>query len=283
VLFLRRDDLIRFTARFGYAARGIVYLATGLIALLAAVELRGAAVGTEGALAAAAGWPLGQVWLTLAGVGLVAFSAWRVAQAVFDADRLGGSRLALVKRAGKGISALVHLALAWTALELSDAIGDISEDAEARAQAAAVLALPFGRLLLLGVGAAVGLAAAGNLFKGARHTFEHDLVCLEGMRRWALRLGRFGYIARGVALAFVALYLAEAALTGDADQARSLGGALQTLESRPGGSLVLAAVAAGFGAFGIYGLVQARWRRIRAPEDVVSRDPRPPSPLSARR
>lgn len=267
-----RDTAVTAVARTGYAARALVYLSTGVFALLAAWERRPLPVGAEGALAQWADWPLGQVWLAAAAVGLVGFAAWRTLQAVLDADRLGRAPKALMRRAGKGVSAALHLALAWSAFQLLDASADLQETAQARESAARVLALPFGRALLLAVSGATLVAAAGNLLKASGASFGRELACVGLDRRWAVALGRSGFVARGAAFALVTVYLARAASTGDAAEVRSLGGALAALESQPAGSWLLTALALGFAAFGAYGLVQARFRRIRAPDFELGAD-----------
>jgi hypothetical protein len=86
---------VEWLARAGYGARGLVYLAIGAFAIMAAVEFRSSASGADGALRTLAGWPLGPLWLGMMAVGLGGFVLWRLAQSVFDADRVGSSHKAL--------------------------------------------------------------------------------------------------------------------------------------------------------------------------------------------
>lgn len=259
------DHWLKWVARFGYAARGLVYVATGLFALAAALTRGSGAVGTEGALARLAQGPFGAAWLWIAGAGLLAFAVWRFVQAGFDPDQGGVGRGRALHRLNRAISGAVHAALGWSAFQALDGLEDLAEEADARAQAAQILALPFGDLLLWGAAAALAVAAGGNLWKAWKHDFAEDLGASRTARRWAPWLGRAGYAARGLVFALVALFLARAALSQDAGAARSVGGAMQALETQPFGSALLAAVAAGFLAFGAYAFVQAAWRRIRVP------------------
>ncbi|MDZ4320705.1 MAG: DUF1206 domain-containing protein, partial [Phenylobacterium sp.] len=96
--------LAQLACRFGYAARGFVYLSIGVIAVLAAVEMVPQAEGSLGAVEAWADWPLGLVLLGAAGFGLYGFAGWRLLQSVFDAERQGTSPKALAARAGQAIS-----------------------------------------------------------------------------------------------------------------------------------------------------------------------------------
>ena len=72
--------LTQLACRFGYAARGFVYLSIGAIALFAALELAPEAEGSMGALRAWAQWPLGFVLLWVTGLGLYGFAGWRLLQ-----------------------------------------------------------------------------------------------------------------------------------------------------------------------------------------------------------
>jgi len=62
-------------ARAGYLARGVVLIGAGALTVSAGLHARAAEVGGTGeALAALGGQPGGGVWLTLAGLGLIAFA-----------------------------------------------------------------------------------------------------------------------------------------------------------------------------------------------------------------
>src|ERR1044072_7945454 len=76
-------------ARAGYVAPGFLYPSIGLIPLLSAVGLHRGAANGFGVLATVAEWPLGFLWLSLIGLCLAGFSAWRGAQVVLDHDRQG--------------------------------------------------------------------------------------------------------------------------------------------------------------------------------------------------
>ena len=56
--------------------------------------------------------------------------------------------------------------------------------------------------------------------------------------------------------------LSYATLTFDRQQAQGLDGALQTTLAQPFGRFLLTAVALGFMAFGLFALLQSRYRRM---------------------
>ncbi|MFZ2981036.1 MAG: DUF1206 domain-containing protein, partial [Sphingobium sp.] len=78
--------------------------------------------------------------------------------------------------------------------------------------------------------------------------------------RW---IGRFGYAARALIFAMIGSFVIMAALNHDPDQAGGLGEALQQLRSQSYGALLLAVVAVGLALFGLFSLIEAKYRRIK--------------------
>ncbi|PIB92845.1 DUF1206 domain-containing protein [Caulobacter sp. FWC2] len=270
-----RPDLARlleWASRLGYAARGVVYLGLGAIVLLAAADLTPRARGAKAMLAAWADWPLGLVLVALVAVGLLGFALWRALQAVFDADRHGSSPKAIAVRIGQAISGLIYGGLGLWALELLDEVEDVGEADEEQAAhgaAATVLALPHGEILLLLAGAALVGVALGNIIQGLKQDFAKRLSCDETVCRWVVPMAKIGYGARGLATLPAGVFLIEAGLDARSGDAHSWGGALQAVESQPFGSWVLALLALGLVAFGLFGFVEAAFRRIR-PDEALS-------------
>lgn len=263
--------LVELAARVGYGARGFVYVSIGVLTLLAALDLEGRSVGTQGAVVWLAGQPLGRLWLVLLGLGLWAFVGWRILQAIFDADREGKSWRALLLRAGQVISGLFYGVLAAGVFELLDEVGlrMASEDvAENQRKAEILLDLPFGDALLIIVGLIVTAVGVGNIVKGICTDFGETLSCSQALCRPLSLIARTGYVARGVAYLPLALLVILAGWHARADEVGSFGSSLDALEAQPGGSLMLGATALGLVAFGLFAFVEARFRRIRAPRDL---------------
>lgn len=265
-------DLLELAARVGYGARGFVYLSVGAIALLSAMDRVGDAVGSTGAVAWLAEQPYGRVWLMLLGAGLWAFVLWRVLQSVFDADHEGTDRKALFTRAGQALSGVFYGILAASVFELLDefqsdpAAGDVAENQE---KAATLLSMPFGELALMGVGLVILASGVGNIIRGARSDFGATLACSADICRRVVPIARAGYIARGVALLPLGAFVVLAGVHSSASEVTSFGAGLDALERQPGGSWVLGATAIGLMAFGAFAVVEARWRRIRPPRDLI--------------
>lgn len=265
-------DALELASRLGYAARGVVYLMMGAIAVLAAADLAPRPTGAEGVFELWARWPLGLVLIAALAACLIAFSGWRMLQAVFDADRHGVSPKAWAVRAGQAVSGLIYGALAVSALELLDGLEDIGEADEAgsaQTAAAAVLAWPHGDWLVIGGGLAMLAVGVGNLAQGVLQDFGKRLRCGANVCRWVVPLGRAGHVGRGVATLPLGILLLRAGWEVRASEVRTWAGALHTVEAQPFGSLILAALALGLIAFGLFGVVEAVFRRIEAPRDLA--------------
>lgn len=265
----RRFDLTRaleWASRLGYAARGVVYLGLGTLVLLAAADLTPRAKGAKAMLAAWAEWPPGLALVGAVAVGLLAFALWRALQAIFDADHHGASPKGIAVRVGQAVSGLIYGGLGLWALELLDAFDDVGEPDEeqsARGMARAVLALPHGGLLLLLAGGCLLAVGIGNIVQGLAQDFAKRLRCGETVCRWVVPMAKLGYGARGLATLPAGLFLIQAGLAARSRDAHSWGGALQAMEGHPFGSWLLGVIAVGLIAFGLFGFVEAAFRRIR--------------------
>lgn len=265
------SGLLELVARVGYAARGFVYVSIGLIAWMAAVEWLPRAKAGRDVVSPLLNWPTGFFWAGLIGAGLLCFAGWRAAQVLLDADRQGWRPLALASRLGQAISGVVYGGLGLSVLELIDEVEDHLEgEADAQQTATAILAMPGGQWVLMGVGAFILGCGIGNIIQGIFNDFGKRLGCTAKTRRWACWVGRAGYAARGVAFLPLGAFFLEAGLDLKASAVRDLGGALQSLEGQPMGSLILSVTAAGLMAFGVFAFIEARFRRI----EVAAR-PRP--------
>lgn len=263
-----RDLSLEHFARAGFAARGAVYCLVGALALMAAIDAGGDVGGGESALRGLVSHPFGALMLGAVGLGLVFFAAWRFVAAAVDADRHGNSAKGLGTRAIHVVSGLVNGALAFTAFGLALGLGTSGgkEDAAAQDWTSWLLSQPFGRWLTAAVG--LGIVAGGvfHLWKSWKGDMLKRLSVPAAHRDLALMLGRAGYAARGVVFGVIGGFLIVAAIRSDSAEAKGLGGALTALEDQPYGWALLALVAAGVAAFGAFGFVQARWRRIDAPD-----------------
>lgn len=254
-------------ARLGYGARGVVYCLVGALALLAAIGSGGRTEGSRGALQTVLAQPFGQFWLILIALGLFGFCAWRILEALTDADKRGSDMKGWGVRGAHLVGGFIYAGLALSALNLALGRGSGgSEDRAAQDWTAWLMSQPFGQWLVGLVGLAVAGAGLAFLVKAWRGNVAERLLLPADKRTWICTLGRAGFAARGVVFLLIGGFLGLAALHASSSEAHGLGGALQALQQQPYGWVLLALTALGLLAFGLFGLVQARYRHIDAPD-----------------
>lgn len=249
-------------ARFGYAARGVVYAFIGVLAVQAAFFGRGQATGAEGAIQSIA--DQSRMLLVLIAIGLFGYALWRFVQGVLDPENKGRDAKGLAKRGAMVASGVAYTGLALLAFRLisQDGAGAGSGQADT---ARTLLSLPFGRALVILAGLGVIASALYQIYEAYTRRFQRRMKTREMSpeeQRLALHTGRLGLASRGIAFLITGWFLIQAALKYDPNQARGLGGALETLARQPYGPWLLGIVALGLVAYGAYSFLEARYRRI---------------------
>ncbi len=257
---------IEYLARLGYAAKGLVYIIIGFLAIKTGMGTGGQVKDSGGALATLVDEPFGKTMLIIAGVGLMGYAFWRLIQAIKDPEHEGNSAKGLMKRAGYGISALLHGGLAVQAFRLIGGGSDKSGDASAQDWTAKLMEQPFGRYLVIVVGLAIMIWAVREFVAAYRAKFMSKLErpdvkpkTLDVIRT----IGRIGYSARGLVSLIIGFFLLSAGLKSDSSRAKGLSGALESLLQQPYGPWLLALVGVGLLAYGVFQLVHAKYRIIR--------------------
>jgi Domain of Unknown Function (DUF1206) len=253
-------------ARFGYAAKGAVYVIIGLLAALAALNRGGRTTDSQGVFREILSRPYGQVMLGAVAVGLAGYAIWCLLQAIKDTENKGSGAKGIVIRLGYGVAGLIHASLALTAVQLiAGSRGSYRGEESSKEWTAVLLAQPFGQWLVGAVGVGIIIVAVVQFYQSYTAKFREELARGEMSARaelWAERVGRIGLAARGVVFGAIGIFLVLAALHANPNEARGLSGALRTLEQQPFGPWVLGAVALGLVAYGVYMLVLAWYRRI---------------------
>ena len=260
-----RSPWIERLARVGYTAKGIVYIVAGALSVLTAAGAGGELTDVRGAMRTVARQPFGRALLSVVAFGLVAYVIWRWVQSITDADGKGRSPKGLALRAGYFVSGTVYAGLALGAARIVFGADEPSQSERAQEWTARLMSMPFGDRLVMLAGVSVMGFGLWQCYKGLAVKFRKRLKLgemRERRREWYLLAGRIGYPARGVVFLLSGLFLVQAARDFNPREARGLDGALQLLARQSFGPLVLGAVAAGLVAYGIYSLVEARYRQI---------------------
>lgn len=258
-------DWIEKFARFGYVARGLVYTLVGSLALQAAVGPGGRVTDSEGALQSLVYQPFGRVLLGIIGAGLMGYAFWRIIEGVMDPEKKGSDVKGIAQRISYIAISLAYGGLALTAFQLMVGMGGSGGDST-RLWVARALAQPFGQWLV-GIGGSIVVGVGlYQLYQAWTAKFKQQLdlgrLSASGLE-WVERVGRLGFAARGVTFGIMGVFVVIAAIQSQPSEARDLGGALQALAQQPYGPWLLALVAVGLVAYGIYSVVAAAYHRIK--------------------
>jgi hypothetical protein len=248
-----------FMARFGYAAKGIVYLAIGTTAARAAF-LSDEPEGAVGAVTDMLGNPLGTMVVVFVMVGLLGYALWRLVRATANPEHDGvGSRIYSV------MTAAVHLAFFGT---VASAVlnAERSDDGRAQHWTAIAFSQPLGRWLVFAIAAGFVVNGLWQTYKAITVKLDDDIDFqrMNRLLRWGtLVLARAGMTARGVVFGLIGISVAAAAVQLDASEAHGIGEVLEGVANAPYGQVLLASIASGFMAYGAYELLRAVYRRVR--------------------
>ena len=251
-------------ARLGYAAKALLYITVGLLAAQAGLGRGGRTTDTHGALRFMYDVTLGRVVLLAIATGLLGYALWRLVEAVLDPEHRGSDLKGVALRIGSAARAVLHGGLAVAALRL--AYGDHSGSAanHPRYWTARAFELPAGELVVWVAALSVTGYGLYQLYRAWAPKLGRQLQLgkiPERASRLVVGVSRFGIAARGVVFCLVGLLLARAAARHDAADA---GGLRESLGAVAGfGRWPFVVVALGLVAYGVYELVNARYRRIR--------------------
>ena len=258
-----------WVARLGLVAKGVSYAMVGALAIQVAFGEGGRVTSRQGALATVAQEGLGKILLVVLAIGFAAYALWRFVAAYAEReedDDAQGKAKKWGKRAGYVGRGLIYAGLTYTTIRiLMGSGGGQSQNQEAKTATAGVLDWPGGRWLVGLAGLAIIGAGAWNAYRGAAGKFEDKWrtgQMSKTERRWGSRAATVGHLARAVVFTLIGIFVTKAALEYDPDEAIGLDGALQKLAQQWHGQLWLGTAAFGLVAYGLYCLVQARYRDV---------------------
>jgi hypothetical protein len=222
-------------ARFGYAAKGVVYFIIGLLAMQTALGVGSKTTDTSDPLQIIVTQPFGKFLLGVVAVGLIGYVVWRFTQAFMDPEYQGTDAKRVVQRLAYAISGLSYAGLALTAGQLMVGSGG-NNSSWKQDWTARLLAQPFGKWLVGIIGAIVIGVGLSYVYRAYTAEFRERFKLAEmsnAQVKWATHVGRFGVAARGIAFGLIGILVMQAALQSDPNEARGLGGALEVLAQEP--------------------------------------------------
>ena len=261
---------LRAGSRLGLACRGTVYLLVGYLALRLALATHGRAgapVSSAGAVQEAVAPAWGRVPLVLLVAGLAAYALTQLVEAVFRPARATGAIGRWRQRAMSSWGFLVYSVFCLTTARLLAGTPAKqtaqSEQRQDTGMTAELLRTGWGRLLVVLAGI---LFVAGGLEAGRRavrlnfrerFTAEHMSRALALLTR---AVGAFGSAARAVVFVLVGVFLVKAAVLSSAKQTKGLDAIFRSVGGIAYGSWLLGLLASGILCYGLYCLVEAKYR-----------------------
>ena len=258
------SPLLVHLARAGLVAYGVMHLLIAFLALRMALGLRGADADQTGALLTVAAGPAGRFLLVAIGLGMLSLALWQAAEVLLwwhgllDPEHRVHTAVVCAKCLAKGA---VYGFLGLTALLFSLGL-EYQADERLRDLTGRTMEIPGGSLLVGAVAAGVVAVGVYTFVRGCTGGFMRDIDLTAAPDRWEPVievLGRIGYLAKGIAFGLVGVLLWQAAASADVSTATGLDGAMTAIAGVRTGPWLLAGVAAGFAAFGVYALARARY------------------------
>jgi hypothetical protein len=261
---------LRVGSRLGLVCRGTVYLLVGYLAFrlaLGARERTGAPASAAGAVQETVAPAWGRVPLVLLVAGLGAYALTQLLEAVFRPSHAKSSADRWRQRAVSSWGCLLYSAFCLSTARLLTGNPPKqtaqSEQRQDTALTGTLLRTGWGRVLLILVGVLV-VAAAVEVGRRSlwldfreRFTAEHMSRALAILTRV---LGGFGCIARSVVFVLVGVFIIKAAVLSSAKQVKGLDAVFRSVAGSAYGSWLLALLACGLICYGLYCLLEARYR-----------------------
>jgi hypothetical protein len=243
------SPIMAWLARAGLAARGVMYILIGIIAVEIATGGTKQKADNSGAIRLVASTPFGKILLWLVAIGFAGLTLWRLSEALFGATGPDGhkasQRLASLGRA------ILYGVITYGILKYALGVGaPSSTDKTSQDLTAKALHYPGGQVLAY-------RAYQASFLKHLRMTGASPRT-----RKVVTRLGQIGGVARGAVFCTVGIFLVVAAIEDQPDKAKGIDSALRALARTPLGPWLLVVIAIGLVIFGAYSLCEARWREV---------------------
>lgn len=248
-----KSEKFSWLVRLGYAARGLVYILLGYLALSTAGEAEG---GGEAVFDLLQDVPLGTPLLWLMALGLLAYAAYKFLAAIADIENRGTDAKGAMKRVGDAASGVAHGFLAYAAYQFATGTQQAASDGSGE-RAGSVLQWELGGLVIGVIGLGFLIAA---VMQGKNAITGHFMHRVSPRAPTGVEMvGRAGHAARAVVFAIIGWSLLQSAWFSSESQVKGLGEAVLSL--RVNGTLYTL-VAVGLLLFGVFSLVVARYRII---------------------
>ncbi len=244
-------------ARFGFVAKGAVYLLTGILTALAALDSGGEKTGGKGALKYLAEQSYGQILLLAVGSGLLGYVFWRFYQSFANPKGLEKDFKGTAKRIAFFISGLIYSVLAYYAFKL------VFDSGQGDNATGSLIQGTKGVIVMLAFGLGMAIKALYDLYRAYSGKFRKE-VKETGMNQKEqealINAGKFGHTARGLVFGLMAFLTLRSGLSSGNDLGTQAD-AFSYIQNEFG-SFALSIVATGLVGYGVYMLIKAKYPSI---------------------
>ncbi|QHT66819.1 DUF1206 domain-containing protein [Rhodocytophaga rosea] len=259
------QEWIKKLARFGFVAKGIIYVLLGIMAVMAAIGQGSTQEASKNGVAQLIfEQPFGRVLAILLVIGLAGYVIWRFVEAIMDPQGSGSDSKGMVKRIGYFISGLLYTGFAVSIIKQLIGSGGGSSNSQ-QTWTAKLLEMEAGPFILIVIGLIIVASGIAQFIKAYKAKFKKHLR-LEGVqtetRKWITRIGKIGFTARGIVWLIVGYFIIRAGMQSDASEVQGSQGAFSFLQQMSYGHWILLVVAIGVTAYGVFQFVKARYYQI---------------------
>lgn len=249
-----KSEKFSWLVRLGYAARGLLYIVIGYLALSSSHRDK----SQRGAMAYIEQMPGGTALLYLAAAGLLGYALYKFCSLLFDVEHHGGDAKGMAVRIGHGGGGIVYAALAWSAFQLAaGARTTAGGSGQVREASRTLLTFGLGPIILGLIGIGFFVAAGAQLNQAVRCKFMRHI---SGSAPPLIKtLGRIGHATRAVVFAVIGWSLVHSAWFQHKVEVNSLGDAIDKLA---GTGLLYTIVAVGLMMFGLFSILVGYYRVI---------------------
>ncbi|HSP40549.1 MAG TPA: DUF1206 domain-containing protein [Gillisia sp.] len=253
----------------GFFTKGMVYLMVGVLTFMAAFNWGGSISSSNNVVRFLLDLPMGEILVGTTSLGLFAYSLWRFYQVILvQRDDNENKAKGGFKMLRYFYSGLFYITIAYTFAKplintwrgkARDTGGDSNN--EERAALWELLNHDWGKILLWALALLIAGQALQQFYISYKAGFmkkidnypqvkyEYDLI---------RKVGRFGYVARGVVFGILSFFVVRVILSHNANAYKGTQGALRYLLSFDYGTMLLATVALGLAGYGIFNIMVAR-------------------------
>jgi hypothetical protein len=251
-------------ARAGLAARGVMYVLIGIIAVQIAFGSSRQQADKTGAVRLVAATPFGSALLWLLAIGFAGLTLWQLSWAAWGSPGADGRKPRA--RLTALLKAVIYGVIAFGVFKYALGLGaPPSSDQQSQDLTAKAMQAPGGQAIVAIAGIVIAVVGLYLAYHAWQKRFAKNLrlgSATPRTRKVVLWLGQAGGIARGIVAVTAGVFLIVAAADANPKQAKGVDSALRALAHTPLGPVVLILVALGLVTFGVYSFCEARWRAV---------------------